>query len=400
MIICDLTHAYHPTSGGIRTIINNRREYIVNNTEDRHVLVVPGNTNEVTSGERCTTIQIKAPEIPGTRPYRFFLSPRKLLQALRDAKPDVVSLHTAYVPFEYQSAFRYRRENPDSILTAHFHTDFSEAYIGTPLRSVIPDFIANPIERLFEKYIRRIYSKCDISFANSSEQAQRLESLEVEEVVPLSLGVDLFAFHPDKRDLKFRSELGLPEDVLLLSFAGRLHPEKRVMIMVEAVKKLNAHRPAALVITGEGPLREEMKELEAEGAPIRLLPYQQTAEALARVLASSDIYFTAGPHETFGLSVVEAQACGLPVVGVNAGALVERVPREIGRLAHVDDPDSMVVAILDVARQREEMGRLARKHVAERFSWKAPFDRQFGLFREALGLPGENEKVVAEAVLS
>lgn len=402
MIVCDLTHAYHSKSGGIRTIINNRREYIINNTEDDHVLVIPGNTDNVTSGDQWTTIQIKAPEIPRTRPYRFFPNPWKLLKALRDTRPDVVSLHTAYMPFEYWSALRYRKETPDSILTAHFHTDFSEAYVGTPLRNVTPDFIANPIERLAEKYIRKIYRRCDISFANSGEQSQRLESLGVEGVVPLSLGVDLSAFHPDKRDANFREELGLEEEVLLLSFAGRLHPEKRILVMLEAVKKLNEQRPACLVMTGEGPLREELKALEAAGAPIRLLPYQQTAEALARILASTDIYFSAGPHETFGLSVVEAQACCLPVVGVNAGALIERVTPEIGRLAKVDDPNAMVEALLVVENKREEMGRLARKHVAERFSWKVPFDRQFALFRKALGLPmGRNKRpVVAEAEAS
>lgn len=56
-----------------------------------------------------------------------------------------------------------------------------------------------------------------------------------------------------------------------------------------------------------------------------LLPYRffWRPDRIRRALAAADIYVTAGPHETFGLSVIEAEASGLPVVGVDAGALRE-----------------------------------------------------------------------------
>ena len=62
---------------------------------------------------------------------------------------------------------------------------------------------------------------------------------------------------------------------------------------------------------------------------------------LARWLASADIYVSAMADETFGVSIVEAQASGLPVVGVAAGAMIDRVTDAVGRLGPVGDADAM-----------------------------------------------------------
>ncbi len=73
--------------------------------------------------------------------------------------------------------------------------------------------------------------------------------------------------------------------------------------------------------------------------------------------------------ETFGVSIVEAQASGLPVVGVAAGAMVDRVTPDSGRLGPVDDASAMARNILDVwAADRVAMGEVAQEH-ARQYSW-------------------------------
>ena len=64
MTVCDLTHAYHPTSGGIRTFIDLKRRYLLEHTPHRHVLIVPGERDEVEQGDRWTTIRIRSPLLP------------------------------------------------------------------------------------------------------------------------------------------------------------------------------------------------------------------------------------------------------------------------------------------------------------------------------------------------
>ena len=76
--------------------------------------------------------------------------------------------------------------------------------------------------------------------------------------------------------------------------------------------------------------------------------YVRNRAELARWLASADIYVSGMADETFGISIIEAQASGLPVVGVAAGAMIDRVTDAMGRLGPVGDADAMAANILAV----------------------------------------------------
>ena len=99
---------------------------------------------------------------------------------------------------------------------------------------------------------------------------------------------------------------------------------------------------------------------------------------LARWLASADIYVSAMADETFGVSIVEAQASGLPVVGVAAGAMIDRVSDAVGRLGRVDDSDAMARNILEVLTlDRAAIADRARAE-ALKYSWDRSMEMLFG----------------------
>jgi alpha-1,6-mannosyltransferase len=82
--------------------------------------------------------------------------------------------------------------------------------------------------------------------------------------------------------------------------------------------------------------------------------------------------------ETFGVSIVEAQASGLPVVGVAAGAMIDRVTDAVGRLGPVGDPAAMAANILSVWRSdRSILRQQARAHALQ-FSWDRSMETLFG----------------------
>lgn len=382
MIVCDLTHAYHETSGGIRTYVDAKRQYVLEHTGHTHVLIVPGEADAVEHGDRWVTYRVKSPVIPFAAPYRFFVRPRRILDALTDARPDVVELNSLYL--EPGQAFRYRKANPRAVVSGYYFTDLPHAYVGAPVSGLLGDAVGGWAERRAEAYVQSIFQRCDLRLAPSPAQAERLATIGVADVEVAVPGVDLDTFHPGAATPEIvRAAYNVPADALLVSYAGRLDAEKRTDTMVEAVRLVNRTRPAVLLMAGAGPHRERLEAEQATGAPVRVLPYLSTPD-LARVLASSDLYLTAGPHETFALSVLEAQAAGLPVVGVAAGALTERVLPGLGILGPVDDTPAMAANVLAVVDEREAMGRAARRHVEDHFSWEATFRHLFGLYDRAL----------------
>ncbi len=382
MRVCDLTHAYTDTSGGIRTTIDAKRRYLLAHTEHEHVLIAPGPEDRIEQDGRTTTIRIAGPVILGAAPYRFFLRADKVKAALARVQPDLVELHTFYTsPW---AAFSYRKAQPVAI-TAFYHTDLPSAYVRPAVAKLLGEQIADTAEGWTEQYVRAVFDRCDRGFAVSADLVQTLRRMGV--ATPLDavpLGVDLNLFHPSKRNPAQREQLGIEPDNLLLFYAGRLDSEKQAHVLADAVELLPVDLRPRLLLAGQGPHREALEARAAQSTRLTVLPYIEDKETLARLLASSDIYVTAGPHETFGLSVVEAQASGLPVVGVAAGALVDRVPPETGRLGPVGDAAAFAKHIIEVASGHEAFGAAGRAHVEAAFSWDRTFERLLAVYEEVL----------------
>ena len=190
------------------------------------------------------------------------------------------------------------------------------------------------------------------------------------------LSVELGEFGPDRRDQRLRQRLGLSDQQPLLIYVGRLDGEKKPDVVVEAFRNLPAKLCAKLALIGEGPLREE---IEALGDDRIVMPgYMSSRGELARWLASADIYVSAMADETFGVSIVEAQASGLPVVGVAAGAMIDRVTRAVGRLGPVGDTQAMARNLAEVwACDRIAMANAARAE-ALKYSWDRSMETLFG----------------------
>jgi alpha-1,6-mannosyltransferase len=372
--ICDLTQSYTPTSGGIRTYIDEKSKHISQWSNFEHVLVIPGKEDTMTKRGATTRYTIKAALVPHAEPYRFTFRMDRVLYILQKEKPDIIELGSGYVmPF---AAFIYKLFHPSCILSGFYHTDYPGAYVYPYLEKRFPGWVAKIGLMLAQRYARFIYNRCNITFAPSAPIKQKLLNMKVKNVRKVSLGVDIDLFNPRKRDDRWREVLGLSGTDKLLIYAGRFDSEKRIKVLLDAFAAISQQFNGKFALIGEGPLKSLIQSYSQSNPRIVLLPYETSKERLAVILASADIYVTAGPHETFGLSILEAQSCGLPVVGVAAGALLERVDSSVGCLVPVDSVVDFSRAILQVSHHGcVSKGRAARERIESEFSWKTSFEK-------------------------
>ena len=373
-LFCDLTQSWSDVGGGVRTYLLHKRRHILESTPHSHLMIIPGPRDEIIREDRATTVTIASPRVPGSPHYRLMLRNGAVRETLKQFRPDLIECQDAYnLPW---AAIAHRRRFPDTALVAAYMTDFPTVYVERPLSKFVGKTIAGGLARICYSYCGALYRRFDSVFALSENGgATKLRSLGIREIDIMPLGVELGEFGPARRDPRLRAKLGLRDDQPLFIYVGRLDGEKKPCVVVEAFRKLPRPLGAKLALIGEGPVRQQ---IEALGDDRIVMPgYMRDRAELARWLASADIYVSAMADETFGVSIVEAQASGLPVVGVAAGAMIDRVTDDVGRLGPVGDADEMARNIVDVwVDDRSGMAAHARERALQ-FSWDRSMETLF-----------------------
>lgn len=365
--IADMTMFYAPSSGGVRTYLEAKRQRLVNADDVCHSLLIPSAPAKATPTEaivppplygtgdqRLQTLRIPAPPLPFSGGYRFPLRTHHWVNALEKLKPDVIEAGDPYVVG--WAAIRAARRL-DVPLIAFYHSDLPE---------MLGSRFGTGVRRLTEAYIRRLYSHYDSVLAPSQLMAERLANIGVERVSVQPLGVDIVRFTPDKRDSALRDQLGLADNVRLLIFAGRGSQEKNLSILLNTLRLLG--EDYHLLMVGSNMPRQTPNNVTTIS---RFCP----PDELAGMLASADALLHAGTQETFGLVTLEAMASGIPVVAANAGALPEMLDERYSRLCAPLDAHDMARATRDLFEQDvRAMGALARQHVEQHHGWGAVVD--------------------------
>ncbi|MFJ2781957.1 glycosyltransferase family 4 protein [Kitasatospora sp. NPDC087315] len=314
-------------------------------------------------------VRVPSVPLPGYPEVRIALPGRQVADAIARHRPHLVHLAGPFMLGAAGGAAAGRAGIP---VVAVFQTDMA-AYA----RAYLP--VAGAAgARLAWRHLRHIHAPAARTLAPSRASLRALVAQGVPRVHLWPRGVDCLRFHPRHRDEALRRHLGSPGEVLV-GYVGRLAAEKQVDRLAE-VSRLPGVR---LVVVGDGPLRSR---LEA-ALPDAVFLGRRTGHELARLYASFDVFVHAGPFETFGQTLQEAMASGLPVVAPAAGGPLDLVrPGRTGFLVPPDARRGFREAVERLARSRElrvALGRAGRAAVAER-SWEAVGDRLIGHYRLAI----------------
>ena len=372
--LVDTTMLFAPKSGGVKRYLLAKRAWFAENRPGvRHTLVVPGAETRMREGGLST---IAAARMPFADGYRCPASTRKWADYLEGLSPHVIEAGDPYGPGHAALEVGERLGVP---VVGFCHTDL------TALAALHLGSWAEPAVR---RRWTRVIGRFDRVVAPSRHIAERLYEVGIRDVTVQHLGVDTEVFSPDGADPgSLRAELGLSADTRLLVFVGRPAREKNVDIMLEAAAHLGA--PYHLLLVGAGAGQRPQ-------ANATFMPYRRDARDVARIIASCDAFLHANPKEPFGLVVLEAMACGLPVVGVEAGGVSELVDQGVGQLAPRADARALAEAVEALfARDPAAIGAAARVRAVERHGWGRTFENLAALYGDLAGGPRLTRAYVA-----
>ncbi|MBN1773803.1 MAG: glycosyltransferase [Deltaproteobacteria bacterium] len=391
MRCCDLSSFYAENGGGVRTYHRHKLDWFARHPEHEYVLVVAG---ERPSRERVpggTIIRVRGVPVTPDGTYRQILDLPAVRRVLRKGF-DVVESGSPYLDGWLALAGAH---GTGARVTAFCHADVPDAYVA-PAVAGLPRPLGERLVGLSRRYVRALYRRLDAVCVASHYVESKLHSYGVTNTLRTPLGVDPRRFHPDRRNRLVRQELRAADGDRLVLFVGRFHPEKELGPVLEAVRRLDGRPHLRFALVGGGPQAAEVHAALSSCRSATVLDYVSDPERVADLYAAADLYLAPGPHETFGLAVLEALASGLPVVAVDHGAAGEVVTAGgAGTLFRRGDG-------ADLARRIDELleadlGLLSRcaRRIAEReYTWDHAFARQAtayatlcGVSQPAAGVP-------------
>ncbi|MDB6090794.1 MAG: hypothetical protein JWN85_3578 [Gammaproteobacteria bacterium] len=363
MHLVDTTLFYSPTSGGVKRYISAKHAWLRANTSWEHTIVVPGEEDHFERGEVCT---LSGYPVPGTFNYRLPLNPRRWTRLMTALEPTLIEAGDAFHPA--WAAWHVARRLGIPVV-GFYHSNLPQI-LGRR-------FGGGLTERTISRYVRWLYERFDVVFAPSRLMCQYLNSIGVQHTMHQPLGVDVDVFHPKRRSLGLRAKLGLSADARVLVYAGRFAGEKNLPVLLQAFMRLG-HPYHLLMIGGDREARPTSN--------VTMLPYRRDSLELAEWLASADALVHAGTKETFGLVLLEAMACGRPVVAARASAIPEFVDESVGMLAEPCNAASMAEAIAALyERDIDAIGATARARVLRQFTWNKAFQAQTTAYASLVG---------------
>jgi len=378
LAVLDISEYFGDRSGGVRTYLRAKGEYVARSPALRRTLVVPGATDALEDEPGNRTYRLRGPAIPFAS-YRLMLATRSVARIIAHERPDIVEVGSAYlVPWLVSRA---RRRHPAKVAW-FYHSNLP--------RLVVPNFergrVAGATARTLGGYVRQLSALADVTLAASDFSVRELARWGVDAVERVTLGVNTELFTPTRRvrRAEVRARLGIIEGPLV-GFVGRLATEKQVDVLLQSWPRVARESGATLVIVGDGPQARRLAQL-ATGQRVVMLPHETDRDKLADLLAALDLYVSPAPFETFGLAVCEALASGVPVVSVDHGAAAELVQASgAGMLAPYGDVDALGNAMLAVLnRDREPLSEAARQHVEQHHRWDVAMEGLFDVYRRLL----------------
>lgn len=360
-----ITNYYHKNSGGISTSYNNLLA-----AAERHrrfvTLIVPGEKEEFEQVNEFAKIYfipaIQSPVFDKRyrmiMPQQYMMKDTRMRQILLQEKPDMVEICDKYTLSMMAAMIRmnYFKKLGRPMLV-HFSCERMDDNIGAFIskgrigkwfsRRVMGNYnfplfdyhIANSpytAEEFYQSVRKSENSKRSDWFLNKCWQLFKASRAPWEErIYVCPRGVNNEMFNPRRRSDKVKKEMreraGIPQDSIILLYAGRISPEKNIGLLVETMEILakDPQKDFRLLVAGAGPQADWLKQETAAKFPGKIILLGHLdKELLADYYANCDVFIHPNPREPFGIAPLEAMASGVPTLAPNGGGILSYATNE------------------------------------------------------------------------
>lgn len=360
-----ITNYYHKNSGGISTSYNNL--LAAAERHQRYIrLIVPGETEtveDVNEFAKIYYVPAKYSPLFDKRyrimmPWQYMLSDTIIRKILLKEMPDMIEVTDKYTLSLLGAMIRTNNfKKLGRPMLVHFSCERMDDNIGSFLtegrlgkwfaRRVIgnytlPNFdfhIANSpytAEEFYKAIEKAENPRRSEKFLNWAWRFFKAPRVALEErIFVCPRGVNSEQFSPARKSdavkREMRERAGIPENSIVLLYAGRISPEKNIGLLVEFMEILakDEEKDYRLLVAGAGPKADWLKEQTAKRIPGKIIQLGHLdKELLADYYANADVFVHPNPREPFGIAPLEAMASGAPVVAPNAGGILSYATNE------------------------------------------------------------------------
>ncbi len=311
MKIALFTDTFEDGYGGATVYVRNLANYLQNQGHDVKVFVWESQNLTEEDREICVTF----PNINVVKSVRgkAGFSTIKILKKTKEFSPDLIHNHSQYSMGLQAIIVSKKMEIP---IINHYHMYLEGVINHFPyILQKTPELT----DVIIKKESKVFFTKSDLVVTPTKIMKEYLENIGVKsEIVNVPFGIDLNIF---KKEKKYR-----PEKFTLL-YVGRLNEEKNVEDLIHIFAEFAKDKDVVLKIIGDGVEKEKLEMLSRKlkvDEKIKFLGWVRR-EDLSKEYNSANMFVTLSEMETFGIVILEAMACGLPILGANALAIPELV---------------------------------------------------------------------------
>ncbi len=393
MKICDIVQFYSPLGGGVKRYLEDKIDYFAQQSGCNHMVIIPSEKDAVYSEGHTTFYEIKSFPLIGSLSYRMLLNRKRILSIIERERPDILEVgdpyRSAWIALE--AAKRYNIP-----VVAFYHSDFPRA-LGRTISRFCGKSIENILSGWINNYVSDLYNRMNATVVASRRMENVLNRCGIERVVRIPLGTNVQVFQPNPEANQVRKELDLKSEDTLLLFVGRLAREKNIHALIHMMDQLpvtnNKGKKYHLLLVGDGELRAKTQKWVKTRSDVTLYQYCKLTEHLTAYYTAADVFIHAGCYETFGITSLEAQACGTRVLAVQGGGLDDSVEGESPLImAKSPDPFNLADGIRRIENLKtSQTPEQRRQRIVENFSIQLTLERLTKLYEYILkGHPVED----------